>query len=286
MWQTATAWPAARAAATAAGAFTSPAPTPPTNRRRISSAVFSSPRANARVRAMRARGRPSSGASASNSAKTRSAQSAAHAAARRRSASVSVCGDRIILTLRSRADQRKPRREVSDLQPVHRQLRFERYKSGAARTRTSVRRSTRCCPRPKMVTVGRTTVDSGDPLGGYRGGALGRTHEDHRRRGQATVAILRWRVSVCHRPYTSLLADPTGRSPAGLLDKLTCVINGCTYPALSVPSTRLVHLRAAFSREQLKTRRSGQQGVPYADRLLVGHQALRKDQHSHPRSTD
>ena len=65
----------------------SPAPTPPANRRRISSAVFSSPRANARVRAMRARGRSSSGASASNSPRTRSAQSAAHAATRRRSAS-------------------------------------------------------------------------------------------------------------------------------------------------------------------------------------------------------
>jgi hypothetical protein len=93
IWQTATAWPAARAAAAAAGAVTSPAPTPPTNRRRISSAMFSSPRANARVRAMRARGRSSPRASASNSPRTRSAQSAAHAATRRRSASLSVCGD-------------------------------------------------------------------------------------------------------------------------------------------------------------------------------------------------
>jgi len=87
------AWPADRAAAAAAGALTSLAATPPAKRQRISSAVFSSPRANARVRAMRARGRSSSGASASNSPKTRSAQSAAHAATRRRSASLSVCGD-------------------------------------------------------------------------------------------------------------------------------------------------------------------------------------------------
>ena len=93
MWQTATAWPAARAAAAPAGVLNSPAPTPPENRRRISSAVLSSPQANARARAIRVRGRSSSGASASKSGSTRSAQSAAHAATRRRSASLSVCGD-------------------------------------------------------------------------------------------------------------------------------------------------------------------------------------------------
>jgi hypothetical protein len=101
MWQMATAWPAAREAAAAAGAFTSPAATPPTNRRRISSAVFSSPRANARVRAMAPRGRSSFGASASNTPRTRSAQSAAHAATTRRSASLSVCGDPTTLILRA-----------------------------------------------------------------------------------------------------------------------------------------------------------------------------------------
>lgn len=109
MWQVATAWPAARAAAAAAGAVTSLAGTPPTKRRRISSEVFSSPRANARVRAMSARGRLSNGASASNNPTTRSAQSAAQAATRRRSASLSVCGD---LTLRANVgDQRTPSSE-------------------------------------------------------------------------------------------------------------------------------------------------------------------------------
>lgn len=95
MWQTATAWPAARAAANAAGLLTSPGLMPPTNRRRISWAVLSSPRAYARARAMATRGRSSSGASASNNPRTRSAQSATHAATRRRSASLSVCGDLI-----------------------------------------------------------------------------------------------------------------------------------------------------------------------------------------------
>lgn len=115
-WQMATAWPAARAAAAAAGASTSPAPTPPANRRRISSAVFSSPRANARVRAISARGRPSSGASASNSPRTRSAQSAAHAATRRRSASLSVCGDR---TTHHPLLRRRPGPPSADSAPDH-----------------------------------------------------------------------------------------------------------------------------------------------------------------------
>ena len=63
----AAACPAARAAATAAGDVTPRAALLPLNRRRISSATFSSPRAKARVRAIASRGRPSSGASASNS---------------------------------------------------------------------------------------------------------------------------------------------------------------------------------------------------------------------------
>ena len=91
---TAAACPAARAAATAAGALTSRAAAPLTNRRRISPATSSSPRANARARAIASRGRRSPGASASNNPSTRSAQSAAHTATIRRSASLSVCGDR------------------------------------------------------------------------------------------------------------------------------------------------------------------------------------------------
>lgn len=106
MWQMATACPAARAAEAAAGVFTSLAGTPPMKRRRISSAVFSSPRANARTRAMAARGRSSAGASASNNGRTRSAQSAAHEATSRRSCSLSVCGD---LTIRLYVADRLPR---------------------------------------------------------------------------------------------------------------------------------------------------------------------------------
>ena len=64
---------------------------PPANRRRISPATSSSPRANARARAMASRGRRSCRASASKSHSTRSAQSAAHAATIRRSRSLSVC---------------------------------------------------------------------------------------------------------------------------------------------------------------------------------------------------
>ncbi len=93
MWQMAAPWLAARATAIAAGVFASPAATPPANRRRIPSAVLSSPRANARVRAMSAPGRPSPGSSASNNSSTRSTQSAAQAATSRRSVSLSVWGD-------------------------------------------------------------------------------------------------------------------------------------------------------------------------------------------------
>ena len=75
------------------GALTSRAAAPPANRRRISSAMSSSPRPKARVRAMASRGRVSPGASASNSPSTRSAQSAAHTATIRRSTSLSACGE-------------------------------------------------------------------------------------------------------------------------------------------------------------------------------------------------
>jgi hypothetical protein len=68
------------------------------------SAVLNSPRAYARVRAIRARGRSSSAASASNKYRTRSAQSAAQAATRRRSASLSVCGDPVTDTARDLGD--------------------------------------------------------------------------------------------------------------------------------------------------------------------------------------
>lgn len=67
----------------------------PTKRRRISSAAPTSPRLKARARAIASRGRVSAGASASKIARTRSAQSAAQDATVRRSASVSVCGERI-----------------------------------------------------------------------------------------------------------------------------------------------------------------------------------------------
>ena len=85
--------PAARAAATAAGALTARVAPPAKKRRRISAAILSSPRANARVRVIASRGRRSSGASASNNPSTRSAQSAAQLATSRRSASLSVCGE-------------------------------------------------------------------------------------------------------------------------------------------------------------------------------------------------
>ena len=94
MWQTAAAWPDARAAAAAAGDLASPGPIPPSKRLLIPCEVLSSPKANARARTTRLRGRSSPGASASKSPRTRSAQSAAHAATRRRSASLNVCGDR------------------------------------------------------------------------------------------------------------------------------------------------------------------------------------------------
>jgi hypothetical protein len=90
-------------AAAAAGACTSRAGTPSTKRRRIPSATSSSPRAKARVRASRLRGRPSPGAAASKIGSTRSAQSAAHAATARRSASLSVCGERIRQSCQPRA---------------------------------------------------------------------------------------------------------------------------------------------------------------------------------------
>ena len=95
MWATAAACVADRAAAAAAGLVTSRAARPATNRRRISSAALSSPRAKARARAMASRGRPSAGASASNRATTRSAQSAAQLATTRRSGSLSVWGEAI-----------------------------------------------------------------------------------------------------------------------------------------------------------------------------------------------
>jgi hypothetical protein len=56
---------------------------PPANLCRMHSNAANSPRAYARLRAIRARGRASPGASASNRYSTRSAQSAAHAATRR-----------------------------------------------------------------------------------------------------------------------------------------------------------------------------------------------------------
>jgi hypothetical protein len=90
----AAACPAARAAATAAGTLTSRDAPPLLKRRRIASAALTSPRAKARSRAIACRGRLSPGASASKSPRTRSAQSAAHTATIRRSASLSVCGDR------------------------------------------------------------------------------------------------------------------------------------------------------------------------------------------------
>lgn len=118
MWATAAACAADRAAATAAGRLTSRAARPATNRRRISSAALSSPRAKARARAMASRGRSSAGASASNKATTRSAQSAAQAATIRRSASLSVCGEAIPvpytrLTVRSAYGQRDARESRS-----------------------------------------------------------------------------------------------------------------------------------------------------------------------------
>ena len=90
----AAACPAARAAAAAGGARSSAAGIPPAKRRRIPSATSSSPRAKARVRAIRSRGRPAPGAAASKSGSTRCVQSAAHAATARLSASLSVCGER------------------------------------------------------------------------------------------------------------------------------------------------------------------------------------------------
>src|SRR3546814_8040303 len=87
MWQTAEAWPAALAASAAAADLASWYALPPPNLRRISEAVSSSPRANARVRAIAARGRSSSGHSASNKGRTRSAHTAAHSATNRRSRS-------------------------------------------------------------------------------------------------------------------------------------------------------------------------------------------------------
>ena len=101
IWGTAAACPAARAAATAWGAITSRAAAAPTKRRRISPAMPSSPRANARVRAIASRGRLSPGASASNKPSTRSAQSAAHTATIRRSASLKVWGEGIPAFLRA-----------------------------------------------------------------------------------------------------------------------------------------------------------------------------------------
>jgi hypothetical protein len=99
----AAACPAARATAAAAGARTSFAGTPPSKRRRIPSATSSSPRAKARVRAIRSRGRPSHGAAASKISSTCSAQSAAHAATVRLSVSLSVCGERIRQACQPRA---------------------------------------------------------------------------------------------------------------------------------------------------------------------------------------
>lgn len=93
MWATPAACAAARATATAAGVVTSRAARPAMKRRRISPAASSSPRANARARAMASRGRRSAGDSCSNNASTRSAQSAAQDATRRRSVSLNVCGE-------------------------------------------------------------------------------------------------------------------------------------------------------------------------------------------------
>jgi hypothetical protein len=87
----------------AAGTCTSRAGTPPTKQRRIPSATSSSPRAKARVRAIRSRGRLSPGAAASKIPSTCSAQSAAHAATVRRSASLSVCGERTRPSFQPRA---------------------------------------------------------------------------------------------------------------------------------------------------------------------------------------
>ncbi len=134
MWQTPTAWPADLAAATAPGDFTSSAPTPPTKRRRISSAVLSSPRAKARARAMSTRGRWSSGTSVSKRPSTRSAQSAAHPATRRRSASLSVCGDRPILVQASAADPAN----LVDLSVANPEGRFSSWSfSGPGQVRTN-----------------------------------------------------------------------------------------------------------------------------------------------------
>jgi hypothetical protein len=91
-WATAAACPAARAAAAAAGVLTPRGDPPRTNRRRISSATSTSPRARARVRAIAARGRRSSELPPRT---PRAPQSAAHAATIRRSPSPSVCGERI-----------------------------------------------------------------------------------------------------------------------------------------------------------------------------------------------
>src|SRR5579875_2672363 len=98
MCATAAACPAARAAA-AAAALTSDAAPPAMNRRWISSATPRSPRPNARARAIASRGRPSPGTSASNTHSTRSAQSAAQTATARRSASLSVWGERTPLPI-------------------------------------------------------------------------------------------------------------------------------------------------------------------------------------------
>jgi hypothetical protein len=80
--------PAARAAAVAGG-LTSPATTRLTKRRRLSSAMSSSPRAKARVRAIASRGRLSPAAPASNNPSARLAQSAQTATIRR--SALSVC---------------------------------------------------------------------------------------------------------------------------------------------------------------------------------------------------
>ena len=90
IWQTAEAWPAALAAATAAGVIPSRLALPPPKRRRISESIAASPRENALVRAIAARGLSSLGFSDSNKFRTRSAQSAAQLASRRRSDAVNV----------------------------------------------------------------------------------------------------------------------------------------------------------------------------------------------------
>lgn len=74
----------------------------------ISPAVSSSPRENARARAMASRGRSSSGAIASNKPRTRVARSAAHPATIRRSASTSVCGEPIRPPCHTHANRSSP----------------------------------------------------------------------------------------------------------------------------------------------------------------------------------